>query len=94
MKRKCTSFLAGVLVVSMVATPLSYVKVYAEDQDVTGIVQQEMKEESSSKTGDSQESTPVKEKEMEAEEAVIPSQPEESETEKYDSAKHETVSNE
>ena len=36
MKRKSTGFLAGVLVASMVATPLSYANVYAEDQDATG----------------------------------------------------------
>ena len=40
MKRKSASFLAGVLVASMVATPLSYTNVYAEDQDVAEIVQQ------------------------------------------------------
>ena len=37
MKRKSASFLAGVLVASMVATPLSYTNVYAEDQDVAEI---------------------------------------------------------
>ena len=34
MKRKSASFLAGVLVASMVATPLSYTNVYAQEQDV------------------------------------------------------------
>ena len=54
MKRKSTGFLAGVLVASMVATPLSYANVYAEDQDAKGIVQQET-EEVSSDTGYAQE---------------------------------------
>ena len=65
MKRKSTGFLAGVLVASMVATPLSYANVYAEDQDAKGIVQQET-EEVSSDTGYAQEeSTAVKEESKE-----------------------------
>ena len=65
MKRKSAGFLAGVLVASMVATPLSYANVYAEDQDAKGIVQQET-EEVSSDTGHAQEeSTAVKEESKE-----------------------------
>ena len=65
MKRKSAGFLAGVLVASMVATPLSYANVYAEDQDAKGIVQQET-EEVSSDTGHAQEeSTAIKEESKE-----------------------------
>ena len=79
MKRKSAGFLAGVLVASMVATPLSYANVYAEDQDATGIVQQET-EEVSSDTGHAQEeSTDVKEEskeELKTEENITSEQPE------------------
>ena len=79
MKRKSAGFLAGVLVASMVATPLSYANVYAEDQDATGIVQQET-EEVSSDTGHAQEeSTDVKEEskeELKIEENITSEQPE------------------
>lgn len=79
MKRKSAGFLAGVLVASMVATPLSYANVYAEDQDAKGIVQQET-EEVSSDTGHAQEeSTAVKEEskeELKTEENITSEQPE------------------
>ena len=79
MKRKSAGFLAGVLVASMVATPLSYANVYAEDQDAKGIVQQET-EEVSSDTGHAQEeSTAVKEEskeELKTEEDITSEQPE------------------
>ena len=79
MKRKSAGFLAGVLVASMVATPLSYANVYAEDQDAKGIVQQET-EEVSSDTGHAQEeSTDVKEEskeELKTEENITSEQPE------------------
>lgn len=79
MKRKSAGFLAGVLVATMVATPLSYANVYAEDQDATGIVQQET-EEVSSDTGHAQEeSTAVKEEskeELKTEENITSEQPE------------------
>ena len=79
MKRKSAGFLAGVLVASMVATPLSYANVYAEDQDAKGIVQQET-EEVSSDTGHAQEeSTAVKEEskeELKTEEDIKSEQPE------------------
>lgn len=79
MKRKSAGFLAGVLVASMVATPLSYANVYAEDQDAKGIVQQET-EEVSSDTGYAQEeSTAVKEEskeELKTEENITSEQPE------------------
>ena len=58
MKRKSASFLAGVLVASMVATPLSYTNVYAEDQDVAEIVQQV--EDTSGESENVQESAPAK----------------------------------
>ena len=79
MKRKSAGFLAGVLVASMVATPLSYANVYAEDQDAKGIVQQET-EEVSSDTGHAQEeSTAIKEEskeELKTEEDITSEQPE------------------
>lgn len=79
MKRKSAGFLAGVLVATMVATPLSYANVYAEDQDAKGIVQQET-EEVSSDTGHAQEeSTAVKEEskeELKTEENITSEQPE------------------
>ena len=79
MKRKSAGFLAGVLVASMVATPLSYANVYAEDQDAKGIVQQET-EEVSSDTGHAQEeSTAIKEEskeELKTEENITSEQPE------------------
>ena len=79
MKRKSAGFLAGVLVATLVATPLSYANVYAEDQDATGIVQQET-EEVSSDTGHAQEeSTAVKEEskeELKTEENITSEQPE------------------
>ena len=63
MKRKSASFLAGVLVASMVATPLSYTNVYAEDQDVAEIVQQV--EDTSGESENVQESAPAKEESKE-----------------------------
>ena len=79
MKRKSAGFLAGVLVASMVATPLSYANVYAEDQDAKGIGQQET-EEVSSDTGHAQEeSTAIKEEskeELKTEEDITSEQPE------------------
>ena len=77
MKRKSASFLAGVLVASMVATPLSYTNVYAEDQDVAEIVQQV--EDTSGESENVQESAPAKEEskeEVKAEENATPAQPE------------------
>ena len=63
MKRKSASFLAGVLVASMVATPLSYTNVYAEDQDVAEIVQQV--EDTSGESENVQERAPAKEESKE-----------------------------
>ena len=77
MKRKSASFLAGVLVASMVATPLSYTNVYAEDQDVAEIVQQV--EDTSGESENVQKSAPAKEEskeEVKAEENATPAQPE------------------
>ena len=77
MKRKSASFLAGVLVASMVATPLSYTNVYAEDQDVAEIVQQVG--DTSGESENVQESAPAKEEskeEVKAEENATPAQPE------------------
>ena len=77
MNRKSASFLAGVLVASMVATPLSYTNVYAEDQDVAEIVQQV--EDTSGESENVQESAPAKEEskeEVKAEENATPAQPE------------------
>ena len=77
MKRKSASFLAGVLVASMVATLLSYTNVYAEDQDVAEIVQQV--EDTSGESENVQESAPAKEEskeEVKAEENATPAQPE------------------
>ena len=77
MKRKSASFLAGVLVASMVATPLSYTNVYAEDHDVAEIVQQV--EDTSGESENVQESAPAKEEskeEVKAEENATPAQPE------------------
>ena len=99
MKRKSASFLAGVLVASMVITPLSYANVYAEEQDAvlaeSAVVQKEA-EEASDETGNTQESAPVKEEEKTEtkEETVVPAQPERGEAEKNDGAKTEDNSNE
>ena len=79
MKRKSAGFLAGVLVASMVATPLSYANVYAEDQDAKGIVQQETEEVSSDTSHAQEESTAVKEEskeELKTEEDITSEQPE------------------
>ena len=100
MKRKSAGFLAGVLVASMAATPLSYANVYAEEQtaisDSSVVVQQEQEEETSGEAGNVQESTTVKEEEKEetkTEETVTPEQPEAGETKKDDNAETEPGTN-
>ena len=101
MKRKSASFLAGVLVASMVATPLTYANVYAEEQDAVSdssvVVQQELEKEQSDEAGNVQESTAAKEEEKEetkTEDTVTSEQPKAEETKKNDGAETETGANE
>ena len=86
MKRKSASFLAGVLVASMVATPLSYTNVYAQEQDVVEADAAQTESESdvvSDNTDNVSENVSEKEN-TEKSESAIPAQQENKNAESVD----------
>ena len=86
MKRKSASFLAGVLVASMVATPLSYTNVYAQEQDVVEADAAQTESESdvvSDNTDNMSENVSEKEN-TEKSESAIPAQQENKNAESVD----------
>ena len=86
MKRKSAGFLAGVLVASMVATPLSYTNVYAQEQDVVEADAAQTESESdvvSDNTDNVSENVSEKEN-TEKSESAIPAQQENKNAESVD----------
>ena len=86
MKRKSASFLAGVLVASMVATPLSYTNVYSQEQDVVEADAAQTESESdvvSDNTDNVSENVSEKEN-TEKSESAIPAQQENKNAESVD----------
>ena len=86
MKRKSASFLAGVLVASMVATPLSYTNVYAQEQDVVeaDVAQTESESDVVSDNTDNVSENVSEKENTEKSESAIPAQQENKNAESVD----------